>query len=263
MIALIGALVHGGWVIYAASGSIILMSGAIDEVVGDHDQRLDEHGRLFCDINLYATLPLLMIITYLLLAGDVAPRVSAPVMSVIAVGYLYAIAGGTVAHELTHRVSSRLALIWARVLIAFTLNPTFESYHVSGHHRNVGTYHDPSTARRGEYVLAFVARQLVCQSIEGWRLEADRLRRKKLSIWSWRNRVLGGTFCSAVIVAVAAVMAGAVGIGTFLAAAIFGRIPARNGQLRSALRACQGKGRAYSSPTLLGLLPPSFECAAI
>jgi fatty acid desaturase len=109
-------------------------------------------------------------------------------------------------------------------LLAFTLNPTFESYHVYGHHRNVGSWHDPATARRGEYVLAFVARTVVDQSVAGWRLEAERLRRKGLPTWSWHNRVLGGLFCSLVILAAAATIAGVAGMLVFLAAAVFGRI---------------------------------------
>jgi alkane 1-monooxygenase len=109
-------------------------------------------------------------------------------------------------------------------LLAFTINPTFETYHINGHHRNVGTYHDPATARRGEYVLAFVARTVVDQSVAGWLLEAERLRRKGLPTWSWHNRVLGGIFCSLAILAAAAASAGAAGILVFLAAAVFGRV---------------------------------------
>ena len=146
------------------------------------------------------------------------------VVAVIGAGYFYALAGVTVAHELTHRVTSPLALFWARALLAFTINPTFESYHVHGHHRHVGTYRDPATARRGEYVLAFVVRTVIQQSIAGWRLEAERLHRKGLATWSRHNRVLGGVLCSAAILAAAAVTAGVAGVVAFVAAAIFGRL---------------------------------------
>src|SRR5262249_7329655 len=132
------------------------------------------------------------------------------------------LAGVAVAHELSHRNTSLLALIWARVLIAFTINPTSESCHVH-HHRYVGTYDDPATARRGEYVLAFVARTVVVQSIDGLRLEAERLRRKGLDTWSWHNRVLCGIASSLTILVAAAIIAGVAGVVVFLAAAGFGR----------------------------------------
>jgi alkane 1-monooxygenase len=223
LVAFIAALAHGSWPIWAAAALAILVGGGIDEAIGDEHERIGASGRLFCDANLYATLPLLLIVTYLLLQATVTGG-SAVVGAAIGAGYFYALAGVTVAHELTHRVTSPLALVWARALLAFTLNPTFESYHVLGHHRNVGTYADAATARRGEYVLAFVARTVVDQSVAGWLLEAERLRRKGLGTWSWHNRVLGGILCALAILAAAAVAAGVVGMLVFLAAAAFGRI---------------------------------------
>jgi fatty acid desaturase len=223
MVAFVAALAHGGWPVWAVVGLAILIGGGIDEAVGDEDEQSGGAAPWFFDLNLYATLLLLMIITLLLLQATLAGG-STIVAATIGAGYFYALAGVTVAHELTHRVTSPLALMWARALLAFTLNPTFETYHVHGHHRNVGSWHDPATARRGEYVLAFVARTVVDQSAAGWCLEAERLRRKGLPTWSWDNRVLGGLFCSLAILAAAAIIAGVAGMLVFLAAAVFGRI---------------------------------------
>ena len=223
LIAFIAALAHGGWSIWAVAALSILVGGGIDEAVGDEHQRIGASGRLFCDVNLYATLPLLLIVTFLLLQATGAGG-STVVGATIGAGYFYALAGVTVAHELAHRVTRPFALVWARALLAFTLNPTFETYHVSGHHRNVGTFHDPATARRGEYVLRFVARTVVDQSVAGWFLEAERLRRRGVGTWSRHNRVLGGIVCSLAIVAAAAVTAGLAGMLAFLAAAVFGRL---------------------------------------
>jgi fatty acid desaturase len=223
MVAFIAALASGGWPVWAVAVLAILIGGGIDEAVGDEHERSGNATPWFFDLNLYATLPLLMTITVLLLQSALAGG-STIFAATIGAGYFYALAGVTVAHELTHRVTSPLALMSARALLAFTLNPTFESYHVYGHHRNVGSWHDPATARRGEYVLAFVARTVVDQSVACWRLEAERLRRKGLPTWSWHNRVLGGLFCSLAILAAAATIAGVGGVLVFLAAAAFGRI---------------------------------------
>ena len=223
MVAFVAALAHGGWPVWALAGLAILIGGAIDEAVGDEHEHSGCAAPWFFDLNLYATLPLLAVITLLLLQATLAGG-GTVVAAAIGAGYFYALAGVTVAHELTHRVTSQLALMSARALLAFTLNPTFESYHLYGHHRNVGSWHDPATARRGEYVLASVARTVVDQSVAGWRLEAERLRRKGVPTWSWHNRVLGGLVCSLVILAAAATIAGAAGMLVFLAAAVFGRI---------------------------------------
>jgi fatty acid desaturase len=240
LLAFIAALALGGWPIWAVLAASMLIGGTIDEAAGDDDERLGGRSRMVVDANLYVTLPLLIAITCLLFrlvappAGATLPFTSlsglspragtAPIAAVFTAGYFYALAGATAAHELTHRVASPLALVSARMLLAFILNPTFETYHVHGHHRNVGTYNDPATARRGEYVLAFVARTVIRQSIQGWRLEAERLHRAGTAVWSWRNRVLAGISCSLAIIATAAWMAGIAGVIAFLAAAIVGRV---------------------------------------
>jgi hypothetical protein len=231
LLAFIAALMHGGWPIWAVLAMALLTGGVIDETIGDDGGEIAGRERAFVETNLYATLPLLTVMTHLLLgsaasaaAGQSPAAAPAVIGAVIGTGYFSALAGVTVAHELTHRVSNPLALIWARILLAFTLNPTFESYHVLGHHRNVCTYDDAATARRGEYVLAFVVRTIIHQSTQGWRLEAERLARKRLRPWSLRNRVLAGLACSAAIAASAVLVAGAAGLAAFLAAAACGRI---------------------------------------
>ena len=67
LIAFILALAHGGWPIWVAAALSILVGGGIDEAVGDDHERIGASGPLSFDINLYATLPLLVIVTYLLL----------------------------------------------------------------------------------------------------------------------------------------------------------------------------------------------------
>lgn len=63
-------------------------------------------------------------------------------------GYLFALVGATVAHELTHR-NNRFAKLTAYLLLGFTGNASFVIYHIYTHHRQVGTHDDAATARRG------------------------------------------------------------------------------------------------------------------
>lgn len=230
LLAFIAALAHGGWPIWIVLVLAALTGGVVDEIVGDDGGEVGARGGRFAEANLYATLPLLAAMTWLLL-GAVASAAAGQdgaggflIAAVLGTGYFYALAGVTVAHELTHRVTNPLALLWARILLAFTLNPTFESYHVLGHHRNVCTYDDAATARRGEYVLGFVARTVIHQSIQGGRFEIERLGRKGVGAWSLGNRVLAGTACSVAIALAAILLAGLAGLAAFLAAAACGRI---------------------------------------
>jgi alkane 1-monooxygenase len=221
---LIAALGYGGWPIWVVVAASVLIGGALDEAVGDQHERRSDRGQRFLEANLYATLPLLMIVTYLLLDLVASGRRLGVITATLGAGYFYALAGATVAHELIHRATRPLSILSARALLAFTLNPTFESYHVLGHHRNVCTYDDPATARRGEYVLAFVARTVVQQSLAGWSLEAERLRRGGRGVWSWRNRVLAGLLCLLAFFAAAAWIAGGTGMAVLLAATVFARV---------------------------------------
>ncbi len=225
LVAFIAALLVGGWLIWVPIVLAMLVGGPIDELVGDNAAPVQRGWTRFYDVNLYLTLPLLAIIIGLLFRHAVDSSSWAALLGpTIGAGYFYALAGVTVAHELTHRTTSSLARLCARALFALTINPTFETYHVHGHHRNVGTFDDAATARRGEYALAFVVRTVIGQSVAGWRIEAERLRGKAMSVLSLRNRVSGGLFLSLVILGIAAVSAGLAGIMVFLAAAAFGRV---------------------------------------
>ncbi len=68
--------------------------------------------------------------------------------------------GITIAHELIHR-----RVKWERalgVLLLLEVNYShFRIEHVLGHHRWVGTPHDPATARKGESLFQFLPRTLI------------------------------------------------------------------------------------------------------
>src|SRR5579862_6356479 len=63
LLAAIGATSLGGWVVALLGLAIVLIGTPIDELVGDEVARVGTGGRLFHDTNLYATLPLLLILT--------------------------------------------------------------------------------------------------------------------------------------------------------------------------------------------------------
>ena len=108
---------------------------------------------------------------------------------IFALGLGCGVLGINVAHELGHRpdaFSQRLA----HVLLASSLYTHFFIEHNRGHHRNVATPEDPATARRGEWVQVFWVRAVFGGVLGAWRLEADRLKRKGQSPWTWENQFL-------------------------------------------------------------------------
>jgi Fatty acid desaturase len=149
------------------------------------DTSLKESRCIFCTANLYLTLPLVSLLAFLLVRfASLRPSLTEQPLETIGAlwltGYLFALAGATVAHELTHR-SNRLAKLSAYLLLGFTGNASFVIYHIYTHHRQVGRYDDAATARRGERLRTFMARTLTQQFAHAARLEAARLKRRGLS----------------------------------------------------------------------------------
>lgn len=127
--------------------------------------------------------------------------------------------GITDAHELIHRRAW-----WERflgqVLLASVTYHHFYIEHVYGHHRRAGTPADPVTARRGEWLQAFLPRAIGRSFASAWGLEAERLARVGGSPWSLRNRVLAGIAAEAALYAAIAVFAGWLGVAFFLAQSV-------------------------------------------
>ncbi|MGL4975945.1 MAG: hypothetical protein ACRC56_11660, partial [Bosea sp. (in: a-proteobacteria)] len=148
MLALLAALLSGGlwaWSVYALTAALATVA---DEHVGDDLVPLGPAGRWFYEANLYASLPLVALVTValLLVAGsgsalglvaglaslgiDIeAARAAAGTWSlaggIVAVGLFYGVAAVNVAHELMHRTGNRPAWLTSRWLLAFTWDTSF------------------------------------------------------------------------------------------------------------------------------------------
>jgi fatty acid desaturase len=244
LVAGILAIIATGWPIWAVAVIIFVAGAPADEAIGDRDPRLSDTQRALYNANLYATLPLLVVMTLTMLwrvavafqsgiaqdfgadfAHGLEPRSELPdvVAAVFLTGYCYALFGATVGHELVHRTGVKLAAWSARALFAFTFNTAFPIFHIHGHHRQVGTLRDPATARRGEYILAFVLRTTFGQFTDALRFEADRARRRGHYPYGLGNRVLSGQVYSLVFVGVAGVIGGWPGVAAAVAAGLIGR----------------------------------------
>lgn len=143
--------------------------------------------------------------------------------AILSVGLSVAGYGTNVAHELTHRTWDPWAMRAGRWLLGQSLNADFAVEHVYGHHETVATEKDPATARRGESVYAFALRSIVYGHISAWRLELNRLARRKRSPFSPQNRMLSGYGISLAYIVAFAAAGGWVGVLYFLAQGLFAR----------------------------------------
>ena len=85
-------------------------------------------------------------------------------------------------HELCHK-SAWIERAFGRFLLSSVSYGHFYVEHTLGHHKMVCTDEDPATARYGESFYAFLPRVIIGEYQSAVRIEADRLRRKKLPFW--------------------------------------------------------------------------------
>lgn len=98
-------------------------------------------------------------------------------------------AGITVGHELGHK-PNRLDQWGAKAILALTGYGHFCIEHNRGHHVMVATPEDPASAKMGESVYTFMLREIPGAARRGWKLERQRLEKKGLGFWHWRNDIL-------------------------------------------------------------------------
>ena len=108
---------------------------------------------------------------------------------VVGMGILCGSYGINVAHELGHRTNKWEQRL-AQSLLLSSLSMHFFIEHNRGHHKQVATPEDPSTARLNEPVQLFWFRSMYQTWTKSWKLEFERLKRNNLSPWHPSNQML-------------------------------------------------------------------------
>ena len=92
-------------------------------------------------------------------------------------------------HELGHK-NSRLEKLLAKIVLAVPAYGHFTIDHNRGHHRDVSTPEDAASARMGESIYRFAAREMPGAVLRAWAIEKDRLNRRGKSAWDPDNQIL-------------------------------------------------------------------------
>jgi alkane 1-monooxygenase len=138
---------------------------------------------------------------------------------IVSLGSVTGGVGITYAHELVHR-TGRFELALGDVLLALVSFPQFAVEHVHSHHRHVGTPLDPTSARRGESLYAFIVRSVTGGAAAVWQIEADRLAKRGIPPWSPGNRALRYAATMLVVPLVAWGLGGTPGLVLFVGQSI-------------------------------------------
>jgi alkane 1-monooxygenase len=243
------AIAWGGPLTFSGLIFSFVLVGYVDELFGDAANKEAMPPVWYCQTMLFATLPLLIFAT--LVAFNVtSPHGVAWLDAVsravgidpdaarartngfflwnegayVSLGMYYGAAGVNVSHELIHRMDKPFDRLFGTWLLAFTWDTGFAIEHVYGHHRNVGTELDPATARRGEYIVAFVWRSTTGQWLAAKRFEDERLRRKGQPNNLWTNRFWRNQLMTVVVALFYMAFLGPIGLVMFAFAGAIGKI---------------------------------------
>ena len=132
----------------------------------------------------------------------------------VSVGVATGAVGMTFAHELIHRRRG-YERAFGNILLSSVTYPHFAIEHVKGHHRHVGTPHDPATARLGESVYRFLPRTVLGSIASAWRIERTRLNNQKQAIWSTHNLMVRYALIEIAIYSFIAIVLGPVSVALF------------------------------------------------
>ncbi|REJ61020.1 MAG: alkane 1-monooxygenase [Bacteroidetes bacterium] len=137
---------------------------------------------------------------------------------ILSYGIMCGVVGINVAHELGHK-SNAVDQFLAKVLLTSTLYTHFFLEHNFGHHKNVGTPNDPTTARRGEWVYAYWFRSILFSYLSAWRIGIQRSKGNIL-----KNEMIYYTIVQLALLLLLYSNFGSIGLLGFCAASITGWI---------------------------------------
>ncbi|MEO6252281.1 MAG: alkane 1-monooxygenase [Ferruginibacter sp.] len=186
------------------------------------EEELVKKDRLY-DYLLYIIVLLQFIALYVFLAsfhssellwGEIAGRICS-------MGLLCGTFGINVAHELGHRVK-RYEQVFAKGLLLTSLYMHFFIEHNKGHHKNVATPEDPSSARFNEPVFIFYFRTIIFSYLSAWKIANAEMKRNGLPLLHWKNEMLQGQVIQLLFVASMVLLFGWLVSVYFLAAATIG-----------------------------------------
>lgn len=243
VVTLAGIRANGVWM-WSGIALLVVLALCGDELLPGDPGAPQDYVPVALDALLFATLPLIVAL-YVALIWQAVPPHELPAIAVdlqawlgwqpggnagwaalaggiLSTSFMVGIAATNVAHVLMHQ-RNPLAVMFGKILLLFSFDVPLVISHLYGHHVNVGTREDHTTARRGESSYAFIWRSAVDGNLNAWRIEAARLRERGYASCSWRNRFLRGHLGSAIVAGGAWCLGGWAGMAVFLVCAVLSK----------------------------------------
>ena len=186
------------------------------------EEELVKKNRVY-DYLLYIIVVFQFIALYLFLNSFKASQLSGWDIAgrVCSMGLLCGTFGINVAHELGHR-QNKYEQVFAKALLLTSLYMHFFIEHNKGHHKNVATPADPSSARYNEPIFIFYFRTTIFSYISAWKIANTDMKKKGLPALHWQNEMLQAQIIQLLFVTVICLIFGWIIMLYFLAAATIG-----------------------------------------
>jgi alkane 1-monooxygenase len=220
-----GARQFGHWDAWACLAPIVFFGliPVLDALIGQDPANAApaDEAALNAD-RYYQMLPLLCLPLYVaLLFFGAWVMATAPLSAIGCIAWVIAMGnvGGVIAintgHELIHK-TSRLETTAGGLLLACVGYGSFKVEHIYGHHVNVSTPADGSSAPLGDNAYAFVARAFAHNVAMGFQLEKTNAERRGTA-WTWWGSEINRLFVFTVLLAaVCTAIAGWIGLLYFI-----------------------------------------------
>lgn len=132
----------------------------------------------FYDLVIYMMVPLHLTAMYYFLSNITDPglALSDTIARVLMMGTILGVVGINVGHELGHKTKSPIKQLFAQVLLTTAIQNHFIPYHNGGHHKDIGTPEDLTSAKKGDNYYFFALRSQIGGWFKTWKLEDKRLK---------------------------------------------------------------------------------------
>ena len=154
---------------------------------------MDESRRniFFFDFLLYLHVPIVysLLVYYLITVHNSSLTIFETFGLILNMGTLLGAMGINIGHELGHR-KSPIEKVLSQLLLLPSLYMHFQIEHNLGHHKNVATPKDPSTARLNEPIYLFWLRSITGVYLNAWRISEHLRKAENISFFSFHNKML-------------------------------------------------------------------------
>lgn len=139
---------------------------------------------IFYDVVLYLSVPLHLFVVYqfLITVSNPSLPLSDLIACILFMGTILGVNGINIGHELGHKKDHKLKQFLAHILLLTAIQNHFMTYHNSGHHRDVATPNDLTSAKEGDIFYWFALKSQIGGYFKTWRLESERLKSQGKSL---------------------------------------------------------------------------------